>query len=341
MLGVQIHELTGTDAFVVFDLDDASPAVGRVRLARKVLFDGAELLARASTYEFAVFERTAGGASAGINAQGEDASRAIASFVDEVAPLVADGRLVLEAGKGVTPAALRPLTAADAVSPLFHQHGDALRGFTAAVSADSTCGLEGRAVAIEGFDGAGPEIARQVYDRGGRVVAISTGEGSVHQPKGFEAAVLGQAWIEHGPALVEHLDVPRAGPGSLWEVQAEVLFVGSKAGVVDHQLAGSLHCAAVVPSGPVPVTARALAVLQRNGVTVLPDFVTCGGPVFAMWSGDDATIESVRATAAVGVQGVLGEIVSATDGPFLAASHKAESFLRTWREELPFGRPLA
>jgi hypothetical protein len=268
-------------------------------------------------------------------------AEALASFVAEVAPLVEEGRLVLDAGKGVTEAALLPLTVGDSVSPLYHQHGDALRGLTAAVSADSACGLDGRAVAIEGFDGAGPEIARQVYDRGGRVVAVSTAAGSVRQPKGLEAAVLARAWNEHGAGMVGHLDVPRGEVAALWEAEADVLFVGSKAGVVNHELAALLDCSAVVPAGPVPITARAQAVLGRKGVTTLPDFITCGGPVFAMWPGEDATLEGVRAAAVVGVKGVLAEVLDADDGPFLAACHKAESFLRSWRGDLPFGRPLA
>ena len=29
------------------------------------------------------------------------------------------------------------------------------------------------------------------------------------------------------------------------------------------------------------------------------------------------------------------------DGPLLAGCYQAEAYLRTWREQLPFGRPLA
>jgi hypothetical protein len=45
---MQVHKLTSTDGFIVFDLDDA-PALGVVRMAPKVLRDGAELLARSTT----------------------------------------------------------------------------------------------------------------------------------------------------------------------------------------------------------------------------------------------------------------------------------------------------
>ena len=37
----------------------------------------------------------------------------------------------------------------------------------------------------------------------------------------------------------------------------------------------------VVPTGPVPLTAKALAVLRAAGRTVLPDFVTTAGPSLA------------------------------------------------------------
>ena len=68
---VKIHKLESTDAFIAFDLDDA-PSVGITRLARKVLQDGAQLLARSTTYSFASFGIQMGGGSAGINAAGDD-----------------------------------------------------------------------------------------------------------------------------------------------------------------------------------------------------------------------------------------------------------------------------
>jgi hypothetical protein len=38
---------------------------------------------------------------------------------------------------------------------------------------------------------------------------------------------------------------------------------------------------------------------------------------------------------------VLDEVLEHEKGPLLAACYRAETFLRTWRETLPFGRPLA
>jgi len=105
---VQITKLEATDGFLVTDLADV-PAVGVTRLAPKVLPDGAELLARSLTYSFAAFGLQISGGSAGINAKPDDRDRALAAYLDEVAPLAADGRWRTWAGVGVADSDLAPL----------------------------------------------------------------------------------------------------------------------------------------------------------------------------------------------------------------------------------------
>lgn len=104
-----VRKLETTDAFYVLDLDDAAISVGIVRLAPKVLVDGAELLARATTYAFASFGVNAGGVSAGINVKPEGRDAAVTAFSEAVAPLVAEGRIHLSPGTGLTADELAPL----------------------------------------------------------------------------------------------------------------------------------------------------------------------------------------------------------------------------------------
>lgn len=123
--------------------------------------------------------------------------------------------------------------------------------------------------------------------------------------------------------------------------QADVLFAGSKMGAIDHTVAEQLQVGTLVPYGPIPVTARALAVLGRAGTTVVPDFISTAGPLFAWWPTGDPTPEAIAVDAAAKITAALEEIADHPDGLFLAASHRAESFLSNWQESLPFGRPLA
>jgi hypothetical protein len=107
---VKVDKLSGTDGFVVIDLDHAVTSVGIVRLAPKVLRDGAQLLARSVTYAFAAFGVAGhGGASAGINTTPDRRAEALAAFIDEVRPRAKGGALVLSPGTGVTAADLDPL----------------------------------------------------------------------------------------------------------------------------------------------------------------------------------------------------------------------------------------
>jgi hypothetical protein len=143
---VKVDKLTGTDGFVVVDLDDATTSVGIVRLAPKVLRDGAELLARAVTYTFASFGVNGhGGASAAINAKPEARDDAVAAFVDEVRPRAESGALALTPGLGVT---------ADDLAALGWKEPDAALAAQGALAAARVAGpLDWRTSAVVG---AGP-----------------------------------------------------------------------------------------------------------------------------------------------------------------------------------------
>src|SRR5690606_38644613 len=104
--------------------------------------------------------------------------------------------------------------------------------------------------------------------------------------------------------------------------------------VLEHDLAATVKAKTVVPLTPVPVTARALAVLGRAGTTVLPDFVTTAAPLIQAFDPDGGDpMERVRSLTA--------EVAATGTDAWMTAVTGAEEFLRTWQPELPFGRPLA
>jgi hypothetical protein len=80
-------------------------------------------------------------------------------------------------------------------------------------------------------------------------------------------------------------------------------------------------------------------VLGRAGTAVLPDFLTTAGDALAATAPalDDDGITAIGAR----VRSIADELAGAPEGWFLAAAGRAEAFLRTWQEQLPFGRPLA
>lgn len=282
-----VHKLESTDAFVVTDLADAPTAVGIVRSAAKVLVDGAQLLARAGTYAFATFGVRASGASAGINAKPEDKQKAVSLFVEEITALVAEGRLHLSPGTGLTDDDLSPLNLEPQDESL------AARGAVAAAAAFLGGGAGGRRAAVVGTGAWLERVAPWWADAGGG-------------------------------------DIAEGGP----DADAEVLFLAGKAGVVDHETAAGVRAKLLVPLTPVPVTAKAYAVLCRAEAVLLPDAVSCAAPLLAVADpeGDDP-VERVAAAA--------GRLAGRGPDAWREIVEQAEAFLSSWQPALPFGRPLA
>ncbi|CAN5235605.1 hypothetical protein BH18ACT4_BH18ACT4_04910 [soil metagenome] len=283
---MRVHELQLTYAFIVFDLDGAETAVGVTRLAPKVLVDGAQLLARSTTYAFATFGLRLGGASAGINARADGRDEAVAASVSEVTPLVEEKRWVTTPGVGLTEPDLAPLGAKLA--------DPGLVAAGALAAAEAVVGsLDGRRVEVRG---AGPAV---------------------------DAAIT--ALGERGALLVD------AGADG---DQLDVVLVAGKSGVVDHEAVAGIRARVVVPLTPVPITAKAFAAFGRAGAVVVPDFVSTAAPLLA--AHDPAGGDPVTR-----VSETMAELAGADTGAWMAAAHRAEAFLETWQESLPFGRPLA
>lgn len=301
-----VKKLTSTDAFVVIDLPDA-PASGVVRRARRILQSSAADLARSATYTFGAFGLERSGASAGVNAEGDDIEGAIGSFVTELTPQVAEGQLHLEAGKGVEAAQLAELSSAATVGPVAGSDAVLASGVVAATRWALGGDLSGRTVAIEGKDQAPGALRGALSDAGATVVDV---------------------WgVDEKPWLV-------------WGAEVDAILAGSKPGSLTHSGTSFIQASAIVPWGPIPVTTKAFAqLLTRGDVTVVPDFVSIAGFLMSGFvDGDEAEVSRVMDLR---IGEILTEAAEHPDGVLLGACYLAETFIESWQERKPFGRPLA
>jgi len=295
-----------SDSFVVVDLEGADRCDGVVRWAKKILLDGARSLARSRTYAWASIGEQISGASVGISAPPEDRDEAIAAF--DRAPC--EFALGLDIGKGVNPGDLPVRTAADWRNPLLNDDDGAARlalvsaGAVAAAAAQLG-GLHDSTVAVEG------------------------------PPPAINA--LGTAFAGSG---AEVLELDEHSLSAVIAARPDVLVLGSAVGLLDHVGAATIEPAVIVPWGPMPVTTRAVAVARRNGVEVLPDFVTTVGPLIAAV---DSSTDLVGLIDVAGqrIGGIIEEVRDHPEGPLVGAAIRAEEFLSTWQAQLPFGRPIA
>jgi hypothetical protein len=292
---VKIHQLTATDGFIAFDLDDA-PSTGVTRLARKVLQDGARLLARSTTYAFASFGLRMGGGSAGVNAEGDAVEPALAAFVGEARALVQEGRWTTDPGTGVSEEGLAPLRSVDPRPP-------------------------------ELWTG---RLSQQLVALGAIAAARAVGDGGLG---GTTAAVVGGGPVVDATRLgLDRAEVTVA-EGSP-DADCDLLFVAGKAGIIDHDVAETVRAGVVVPLTPVPVTARAHAVLSHAGRVHVPDFLSTAAPLLHAHDREGGDpVNRIEASVA--------ELAGEGTGLWMAAAVRAEEFMRSWLDELPFGRPLA
>lgn len=339
---MKLHKLSSVEAFVALDLEGASAASGPVRWARKILQGGAKDLARSHTYTYAALEMQRGGASAGISAEAAQRSEAVAAFVSEAAGLVADRRYLPDAAKGVSDDDLAPLREADPRNIDRVRAAAEYDAVCAAACADAAVGLDGRTAVVEDLSAVGAALVEAVTLRGGRVVGVASAQGVLATPDGLDPAAARQARAEHSDKALSALAGDGlAAPGEVWAISADVVFAGSKTGVVHHGVAERLECAALVPCGRLAFTSKALAVCRRKGVLALADFVALAGSVIAAWSDESQSDQDLRADVADKAAALTAEALDCDQGPFLGACFAAESFLSSWQDELPFGRPLA
>lgn len=291
---VKVQRLSSTDGFIVWDLEAASTSVGVARLAPKVLQDGAALLARSVTYTFAAF---------GVTGHGGASAAVNAKPEDR------------EAALGAFIGEVRPLA----------ENGQ-LRLWPG-------LGVTATDLAPLGWDEPDPALLAQGALAAAKAIIATVDGSSDGALEDRKVTVVGA-----GPATDAVSSAAKDAGTELTEarfgVETDILFVAGKAGCLDHNVAETVQARVVVPLSPVPVTARALAILGRAGCAVVPDFLSTAAPLLTTYDPDGGE-PTERITQAV------SDVADEGTGLWLAAALKAEERLASWTDEQPFGRPLA
>ncbi len=133
-------------------------------------------------------------------------------------------------------------------------------------------------VAIQGFGNVGTFTADYIYDRGGRVVAISDVTGAKYEPAGIDI-----------PAAIEHVRTHRSltefetsqtlSNEELLTLDVDVLIPAALGGVVSKENAADVKARYVIEAANGPVLPEADKILQHNNVIVLPDILANAGGV--------------------------------------------------------------
>ncbi len=360
---MQTTQLQSTPGFVIYDVADAENYVGPARLGAKLIPSNATMLARHLTYVFATLGMRRSGATIGLKSDPADAAAAVDALATELAEEFSSQRLLTTPGLRLDSAMLAPVLAHDQRNPIANDgrnaisFGDELIGVGAATAAAAAIGsgsgsLSNKSVAIEGFGAQGLAIAREVLALGGSIVAISTAKSCV--TGNFDGAALTAALTatieypsEDAAKIVSTLVESHGGSaGKPWQIwgsdNVDVIFCGSKPGALSGEGATTVaeKGTAVVAWSAAAISSKALAELRKAGVIAVADFVSAVGPALSWWANSDTTHDQLREQTSTKVSQVMAETADHDDGYYMAACYRAEQFMSTWLDELPFGRPL-
>ena len=138
--------------------------------------------------------------------------------------------------------------------------------------------LAGLRVAIQGFGNVGSWAARDLHERGVRVVAVSDVTGGIYREDGLDI-----------PSLLGTQTRPPALQGSgagddmtnteLLEVECDVLIPAALGEVITPHNASKLRTKMVVEAANNPTTPEADKILEGRGVRVIPDILANAGGV--------------------------------------------------------------
>lgn len=144
--------------------------------------------------------------------------------------------------------------------------------------------LQKCSAAVQGFGNVGSNTARFLQECGVKVVAVSDVHGGIYKPDGIDIGDL-LAWQKQNRSLTMK-DYPGAQPVSnakLLELGVDVLVPAA----MEHQIradnAEQIKAKVILEGANGPTTPEADAILQRRGVTVIPDVLANAGGVTASY----------------------------------------------------------
>jgi glutamate dehydrogenase (NAD(P)+) len=139
-------------------------------------------------------------------------------------------------------------------------------------------GFEGLTCVVQGFGNVGGHLALFLHQQGAKVTGISDSTVALHDPRGIDIPAAFAWKREHG-TLRGLGSAEEIGAAELLELDCDLLAPCALEQVITGENAGRVRAAIVVEGANGPLTPEADAILEEQGVLVLPDILANAGGV--------------------------------------------------------------
>ena len=145
-------------------------------------------------------------------------------------------------------------------------------------------GLDNTSVAIEGFGKIGSAAARTFSENGAKIVAISTSNGAIYNPKGLDMDRLIAMKKIFGDDLVNKYDeAQRIAKDRLFQLPVDILLPCAGSWTINSTNAHKVRAKIICPGANIPLTDKAEQILFKRGIICVPDFVSNSGAVLGSY----------------------------------------------------------
>ena len=141
-------------------------------------------------------------------------------------------------------------------------------------------GLDGKAVAVQGFGQVGSWAARFCREAGARIVGVGDHAAAVADPNGLDLEALTGHVAEHGSLRGCAEGTLLQGPAAVLELDCDILIPAAIENQITEDNAARIKARIVVEGANGPTTPEGDAILNQRDVLVVPDvFANAGGVV--------------------------------------------------------------
>jgi len=138
--------------------------------------------------------------------------------------------------------------------------------------------LEDATVAVQGFGNVGSWTARSLHERSARIVAVSDKYGGVYNANGLDLRRL-MGHVTDTGSVVGFADSTAISNTELLELDVDVLVPAALEGQITNRNADRVRAKIVAEGANGPTTPEADEILEKKGITVIPDILCNAGGV--------------------------------------------------------------
>ena len=138
--------------------------------------------------------------------------------------------------------------------------------------------VKSASVAVQGFGNVGSVAAHQLSRAGGRIVAIGDRTGGIHDARGVDVGEAA-AWVQAHGTLEGYVKGDVITNEELLTLEVDVLVPAALENVITTKNAAKVRAKIICEGANGPTTAAADAILEEQGIFVIPDILANAGGV--------------------------------------------------------------